>query len=69
MLNTWKITNKIDGSYTYLLSMAIYSLTKERFEELLKQKTEKESEVEAIKKTDPKDMYITDLEQLKKSLG
>ena len=49
--------------------MAIYSLTKERFEELLKQKTEKESEVEAIKKTDPKDMYITDLEQLKKSLG
>lgn len=60
--------DKIDGSYTYLLSMAIYSLTKERFEELLKQKSEKETEVESIKKTDPKDMYISDLEQLKKSL-
>ena len=49
--------------------MAIYTLTKEKFEELLKQKADKEAEVEVIKKTDPKDMYIKDLEKLKKSLA
>ena len=65
-------TNKydqIDGGYTYLLSMAIYTLTKEKFEELLKQKAEKESEIITVEKTDPKDMYVRDLEKLKKSLN
>ncbi len=61
--------DQIDGSYSYLLGMAIYTLTKEKFEELLKQKADKEAEVEVIKKTDPKDMYIKDLEKLKKSLA
>jgi hypothetical protein len=48
--------------------MPIYSLTKERFEELLKQKAEKEKEIKVIEGTDPKDMYIKDLMELKKSL-
>jgi DNA topoisomerase-2 len=61
--------DQVDGSYGYLLGMAIYTLTKEKFEELLKQKADKEAEVEVIKKTDPKDMYIKDLEKLKKSLA
>ena len=61
--------DQVDGSYGYLLGMAIYTLTKEKFEELLKQKADKEAEVEIIKKTDPKDMYIRDLEKLKKSLA
>lgn len=60
--------DQVEGSYNYLLNMPIYSLTKERFEELLKQKKTKEVEIEDIKKTLPKDMYIKDLEQLKKSL-
>ena len=61
--------DQIDGSYGYLLGMAIYTLTKEKFEELLKQKADKEAEIEVIKKTNPKDMYINDLEKLKKSLS
>jgi DNA topoisomerase-2 len=61
--------DQVDGSYSYLLGMPIYTLTKEKFEELLKQKSDKEAEVEAIKKTDPKDMYVKDLEKLKKSLN
>jgi DNA topoisomerase II len=61
--------DQVDGGYTYLLSMAIYTLTKEKFEELLKQKADKEAEIVVIEKTDPKDMYIKDLEKLKKSLN
>lgn len=61
--------DQVDGSFGYLLGMAIYTLTKEKFEELLKQKADKEAEVEVIKKTAPKDMYIKDLEKLKKSLS
>ena len=60
--------DEVDGSYNYLLNMPIYSLTKERFEELLKQKAEKEKEIKVIEGTDPKDMYIKDLMELKKSL-
>ena len=61
--------DRVDGSYTYLLSMPIYSLTKERFEELLKQKADKEAEIESTNKTEPKHMYISDLEQLKRTIN
>jgi len=61
--------DKVDNSYTYLLSMPIYSLTKERFEELLKQKADKEAEIESTNKTEPKHMYISDLEQLKRTIN
>jgi len=60
--------DQVDGTFNYLLNMPIYSLTKERFEELLKQKAEKEKEIKVIESTDPKDMYIKDLIELKKSL-
>jgi DNA topoisomerase-2 len=59
---------KVDDSYSYLLSMSIHTLTKERFEELLKDVELKKTELETIQKTDPKDMYLNDLEILKKSL-
>jgi hypothetical protein len=61
--------DQVDGSYGYLLGMAIYTLTKEKFEELLKQRGDKEAEIEITKKTNPKDMYIKDLEKLKKSIA
>lgn len=61
--------DKIDNSYNYLLNMAIYTLTKEKFEDLLKQKNAKETEIENVIKIDPKDMYIKDLQNLKKSLN
>jgi len=60
--------DQVDGTFNYLLNMPIYSLTKERFEELLKQKAEKETEIKVIEGTDPKDMYLKDLTELKKSL-
>jgi len=60
--------DQVDGTFNYLLNMPIYSLTKERFEELLKQKAEKEVEIKVIEGTDPKDMYLKDLTELKKSL-
>ena len=41
---------------------------KEKYEELLSQVGEKESELEYIKNMDPKDMYKEDLNELKKVL-
>jgi DNA topoisomerase-2 len=57
---------KIDDSYDYLLRMPIYSLTKELFEKLKEDFTEKKSEIKKLEETDPKDMYLEDLNELKK---
>ena len=59
--------DKYEASYNYLLSMPIHTLTKEKYEELLAQKGEREVELEKIKATKPVDMYVTDLEDLKNS--
>ena len=61
--------DKYEASYNYLLSMPIHTLTKEKYEELLAQKAEREEELKTIKATKPVDMYITDLEDLKKVLS
>jgi hypothetical protein len=58
----------IDGSYNYLLSMQISSLTREKFEELMKLEDQKKKELEQIRLLDPKDMYRDDLKELKKSI-
>jgi DNA topoisomerase-2 len=59
---------KINDSYTYLLSMAISSLTKELYEQLLAEVSAKSDELIIVKKTEPIDMYKTDLTELKKNL-
>lgn len=59
--------DKIDGDYEYLLRMPIHSLTKETFEKLKEEFTQKKSELESTKLLDPKDMYLEDLRELKKS--
>jgi DNA topoisomerase-2 len=56
----------IDGSYDYLLRMPIYSLTKEVFDKLKVDFIEKKAEIQKIEQTDPKDMYVDDLTELKK---
>jgi DNA gyrase/topoisomerase IV subunit A len=56
----------IDESYDYLLRMPIYSLTKEIFEKLKGDFSEKKVEIKRIEETDPKDMYLLDLSELKK---
>ena len=60
--------DEIDGSYNYLLSMPIHTLTKEKYEELLLQEAEKERELAEMKKRKPIDMYKEDLNDLKKEL-
>ncbi len=56
----------IDGNYDYLLRMPIYSLTKELFDKLKEEFSAKKEEIKKLEATDPKDMYLMDLEELKK---
>ena len=68
---TYLKTNAYDtvhGSYDYLLSMAIHSLTKERYEKLLLEKEGCIIALKTLKATDPKEMYLTDLKKLKQSI-
>ena len=58
----------VHGSYDYLLSMAIHSLTKERYEKLLQEKEGCIIALKVLKATDPKEMYLTDLKKLKASI-
>lgn len=57
---------KIEDSFDYLLRMPIYSLTKELFEKLKEDFKLKKEDIEKLKSTDPKDMYLLDLSELKK---
>jgi len=59
---------KIDGGYDFLLRMPIWSLTKENFEKLKEDFKNKKEEVEKISNTEPKDMYLSDLSELKKKI-
>jgi DNA topoisomerase-2 len=60
--------DEVDGSYNYLLGMPIHSLTKEIYEQLLKEVEEKKVELNKIKKRLPLDMYKEDLIKLKQTL-
>ncbi len=58
--------DKIDDSYDYLLRMPIYSLTKEMYDKLKEDFKLKKEEITKLEATDPKDMYLLDLTELKK---
>jgi DNA topoisomerase-2 len=60
--------DELDGNYNYLLNMPIYSLTLERYNELLKQVELKKAELEEIKKAEVKEMYKKDLNELKSKI-
>ena len=60
---------KLEDSYSYLLQMPIYSLTKEKFDDLLEQAENKKNESAKITATAPKDMYVTDLKELRSKLS
>lgn len=67
----WLGNNKFDksnGSYDYLISMPIYSLTKEKYEELLKRLDAAQCELQKTTAAEPKDMYLCDLRDLRKKL-
>ena len=58
--------DKIDDSYDYLLRMPIYSLTKEIYDKLKEDFKIKKEEIVKLEATDPKEMYLLDLTELKK---
>lgn len=60
---------KIDDSYDYLLRMPLWSLTFEMFEKMKQDWSNLKKEIEDLEKIDPKDMYLTDLKELKKKLS
>jgi DNA topoisomerase-2 len=60
--------DEINGSYNYLLSLPIHTLTKETYEDLLGDTHAKEHELEFIKAKDTTQMYRDDLQELKKAL-
>jgi len=59
--------DKVDDSYDYLLRMPIYSLTKEVFDKLKSDFTSKKEEIEILKLKEPKELYLKDLNDLKKN--
>lgn len=60
--------DEINGSYNYLLSLPIHTLTKETYEDLLSDMHTKEKELESIKAKEPSQMYRDDLQELRKAL-
>jgi DNA gyrase/topoisomerase IV subunit A len=60
--------DQVNGSYSYLLSLPIHTLTKETYEDLLGDTHAKEHELESIKRKEPSQMYRDDLQELRKAL-
>ena len=58
----------LDGSYSYLLSMPIHSLTSEKYDELISILKDKKIELEKALALVPKEMYENDLRALRKTL-
>jgi DNA gyrase/topoisomerase IV subunit A len=58
----------IDDTYNHLLYIPIYNLSNEKYNEMLNQIESKNVEIDVIKKSDPKQTYITELEELYKKL-
>lgn len=54
--------DELYGSYEYLLGMRIWSLTKERYERLLKQKQEKQAELEILLELSAQQLWEADIE-------
>ncbi|OWB67653.1 hypothetical protein B5S30_g3016 [[Candida] boidinii] len=53
----------INSTYDYLLGMQIWSLTRERYEKLLKQRDEKEAELTELLGKSAKDLWNSDLDE------
>lgn len=57
-----------DDSYDYLLAMPIHSLSKERWEALKIELRDRKEELKVIKASKPEEIYIEELEELKKKI-
>lgn len=63
-----KIEKKND-SYSYLLSMPVSSLTKEKLEHLINTNKELSTRISELEKTEPSNIWLDELKQLKKALN
>ncbi len=59
---------RISDSYDYLLSMPIFSLSKEKWAEFQKGIKDKKAEEKVIKSSVPKEIYLQELEELTKKI-
>lgn len=59
--------NNETPSYNYLLSMPLWSLTKEKVDELQKQHDDKETEYKTLKKKEIEDIWYEELEELEEA--
>lgn len=67
----WLLDNsfaKIEDSYNYLLNMPIWNLTKERYDDLMNKAKAKKELLNETMKLDIKNMYLDDLNELKKKV-
>jgi DNA topoisomerase-2 len=53
-----------DKTYNYLLSMPLYSLSKEKIDELKKQENDKQTEYDDLEKLSPQEIWTYELEKL-----
>ena len=60
---------KENNSYDYLLNMPIHTLTEDRIIEIENNIQKKEDELTEIKKKTPKEMYVSDLNELKSAIS
>jgi DNA topoisomerase-2 len=60
--------DKNEGSFDYLMSMPIHTLTKEKYDDLCKKVELKNKELDKIKKTTHEKMYRDDLSALRKQV-
>lgn len=56
--------DKVDNSYNYLLSIPLYSITKEYVDKLKEDIIDKQNKIEILENKTPKNLYIEDLNKL-----
>ena len=57
---------KIDGDFKYLIKMPMDSVTQENVDKIMKEKSDAETELDVLKKTTLENMWLSELDTLKK---
>ena len=60
--------NKIDNNFNYLINLPMKWMTKEKYEELLKEKDEKQQYIKKLMKTKIEEFWLEDLKLLKENM-
>jgi DNA topoisomerase II len=58
-----------DQGYDYLLGLAIHTLTKEKYDDLLLRESQKRDELDKIRKSSPDELYLADLRELRAKIA